>query len=60
MISVTYNRGADLRSWKALSADGIAVAMDSDERECPICAETIKAAALKCRFCGAELRPADS
>lgn len=32
-----------------------AVASLSDGRACPICAETIKCAALKCKHCGSEL-----
>jgi len=29
--------------------------MDGDTRACPVCGETIKAAALKCRFCNTDL-----
>lgn len=31
-----------------------------DERACPLCAETIKRAAIRCRWCGADLEPADA
>ncbi len=30
--------------------------MADDTRPCPVCAETIKAAALKCRFCNTDLQ----
>lgn len=31
--------------------------MEADERECPYCAEVIKAKARKCRFCQSEITP---
>ena len=29
--------------------------MSDDTKACPVCAETIKAAAIKCRFCNTDL-----
>jgi len=55
VINVSYERGISLTSWKALTATGEAVIFESDEKVCPSCAETIKAAATKCRYCQTEL-----
>ena len=55
VIETKYDSGISLTSWKSLKATGIAVIRQSDDRTCPICAETIKLAAKKCRYCGADL-----
>jgi hypothetical protein len=55
IINVTYQRGISATSWKALTATGTAVLAESDEKVCPHCAETIKAAAKVCRFCGKDV-----
>ncbi len=56
VINVSYNRGISATSWKALTATGTAVKLESTDFPCPVCAETIKRAAAKCRFCGTELK----
>lgn len=55
VINVTYTRGISAMSWKALYAEGEAVIFESEDFACPVCAEQIKRAAQKCRFCGTDL-----
>jgi hypothetical protein len=55
VVNVAYNSGVSMTSWRSMKATGLAVRRVSDDIACPICAEKIKRAAKKCRFCGAEL-----
>jgi len=55
VINVKYKRGISVTSWKALTASGMAVFIESDEVKCPFCAELIKREAIKCKHCGADL-----
>jgi uncharacterized protein YbjQ (UPF0145 family) len=55
IIKVTYSRGMSLMSYEVLKAVGMAVVVESDEVQCPFCAETIKRAAKKCKHCGSDI-----
>jgi len=55
VIKVEYYRGRSAFSWKALTANGIAVIMKKDEFRCPYCAEFIHRESIKCKHCGEKL-----
>jgi hypothetical protein len=55
IIEVEYHRGVSMTSWQSLKGTGLAVKRIADTKTCPVCAETIKKAAVKCRFCGSGL-----
>lgn len=57
IVDANYDSGISLTSWKSLKATGMAVVKESDEQICPVCAETIKRAAVKCRYCNAAIEP---
>jgi hypothetical protein len=55
VVRVEYKSGVSMTSWRSMKGTGLAVNKLSDEMPCPVCAETIKRAAVKCRFCGSEI-----
>jgi hypothetical protein len=57
VLDVTYDTGISFTSWRSMKAKGLAVSRLSVDVACAVCAETIKRAATKCRFCGAEVAP---
>lgn len=60
VINIRYNSGVSITSWKSMTGSGLAVVRESDDVVCPHCAETIKRAAIKCRFCGEAVEPSAS
>lgn len=54
VIDVQYNSGVSMTSWRSMKGTGLAVQRVADDKACIVCAETIKRAATKCRFCGAD------
>lgn len=55
VIDVKYETGATLTSWRSIRGFGLAVSKVSDDIPCPQCAESVKRAAKRCRFCGTEM-----
>jgi hypothetical protein len=60
VVEVTYESGATLTSWRSIRGFGLAVTKLADDMPCPECAETIKRAAKRCRFCGIDIPEAAS
>jgi predicted RNA-binding Zn-ribbon protein involved in translation (DUF1610 family) len=55
VVHVEYSSGMSMTSWRSMKGTGLAVRRLAEEFPCPTCAETIKRAATKCRFCGVDL-----
>ena len=52
IINVDYQRKMTWTSFNSLYGTATAVILEADTMPCPSCAEDIKRAAKKCRFCG--------
>jgi hypothetical protein len=55
VINVQYKSGVSMTSWKSMKAIRLAVRRETDDTDympCPVCAERIKRAAIKCCFWG--------
>ena len=55
IINLNYERKVLWTSWSQLNATSTAVKFESMDVACPVCAEMIKRAAKKCRFCQSEI-----
>lgn len=60
VIDVKYKRGMSLISYEVLTATGTAVIVESDQIQCPFCAELIKRQAKKCKHCASDLTQASA
>ncbi|SEG56414.1 hypothetical protein SAMN05421819_3569 [Bryocella elongata] len=58
VLYVSYDRGMSLTSYKNLWATGEAVILEASDKACPLCAEMIKRAAIRCRYCGGDVSAA--
>jgi hypothetical protein len=56
-VAVLRDKKADARHSELVKAVAVQKTPEADTRPCPRCAETIKRAAVVCRFCQAEVEP---